>query len=216
MPRHVFRFSPDVRNSVKQHVEKAIRSVDPSHYKQEAAYCVALAHALQGTAYDGPDGSVTFRSTAISDRGKGAAEKWSGADLAVTADVSDGKQVVQKAILIQAKRGALEKLPPREVTRLRGQIEDMATLTRSPKVMDIPLKDQYGDPGIYSGRLYLDDKAPSRYSLADYVVRRILTTLDGDTRPDFVQSVQDSDLTRLKVTARTSVRYSVVTRTLVK
>jgi hypothetical protein len=37
---------------------------------------------LAGVAYEGPDGSVVFRATNVDSIGRGAAERWSGADLA--------------------------------------------------------------------------------------------------------------------------------------
>ena len=39
-------------------------------------------------------------------------------------------------------------------------------------------------------------------SLPDYFIRRILTTFDGDTRPEFVNGVQESSLEQLHVMAR--------------
>jgi hypothetical protein len=38
-------------------------------------------------------------------------------------------------------------------------------------------------------------------ALPDYFVRRLLTTLDGDTRPRFVAAVQESRLKQLRVLA---------------
>jgi hypothetical protein len=191
MPRHAFRFPPHVRSAVKRHVQIAVSSVDPRRYKQEHAYCAALARALEGIAYDSTDAKVEFRSTVVSDRGRGAAERWSGADLAITADVSDRIQEVRKAILIQAKRGALNDLPS-------------AQADRAPKVMEIPPDVVSNGPGIYSATVYSRGDRPVRYPLDDYIVRRVLTTLDGDTRPDFVSGVQDSDLTTLKVYAHSA------------
>lgn len=206
MPRHAFRFPSEVRDAVRQHVDRAVQRINPNRFKQEAAYCAALAQALEGVAYDGRAGRVEFRSTVIADRGRGAAEGWTGADLAITAEISDHEKMVTKAILIQAKRGVLEDLPPSELRRLNRQIRTMVRHTRSPKVMDIPFDEREGGPGIYSGKVVIGDKWPMRYSLSNYMVMRVLTTLDGDTRREFVDGVQDSDLTKLKVKARLEQR----------
>ena len=107
MAKHGFRFQPEVRDAVRRHVAAAVASIDPRRYRQEHAYSTALAHALEGVPYSGPHGRVEFKSTVVDDRGRGAAEKWSGADLAITANVSYGGQQVRKAILVQAKRGQL-------------------------------------------------------------------------------------------------------------
>lgn len=201
MPRHSFTFPPDVRNAVRRYVSRAVASVDPRRYNQEPAYSAALARALEGTAYEGPHGLVKFQSTVVNERGRGAAQKWSGVDLAITADVSDRKTHVQKAIIVQAKKGSLSDLSNAEARRLRRQIEDMRQLTKHPKVMDIPRRGSKADPGMYSGFVYNARGKPKRYSLADYFVQRVLTTLDGDTRQRFVHGVQDSRLTTLRVIA---------------
>ena len=54
---------------------------------------------------------------------------------------------------------------------------------------------------MLSGTRVLAGKASRGLPLADYVVARITTTLDGDTRRTFVDAVQDSRLTQLRVHA---------------
>ena len=202
MPRHAFSFPPDVQDAVRRHVSAAVSSVDPTRFRQEGPYTAALARALEGTAYHGPHGRVLFQSTVVDSDGPGAAERWSGADLAITAEVSDGKTYIRKAILVQAKRGDLTNLPKKERDRLRGQIEDMRKLTNAPKIMDIPAHGHTADPAMYSGIVFAAGDDPKRYRLADYFVQRFLTTLDGDTSSAFVDAVQDSGLTTLKVIAK--------------
>ena len=48
----------------------------------------------------------------------------------------------------------------------------------------------------------MEGKRYKSYELNDYFVRRILTTFDGDTRPDFVDAVQDSRLVKLELIAK--------------
>ena len=103
--RHAFRFPLHIREAVRLHVRRAIAEVDPARFNQEPAFAVALLARLQGTAYQGADGSVVFRTTNIDSIGPGAAERWSGADMAITADIREGDLGISKAILIQAKRG---------------------------------------------------------------------------------------------------------------
>jgi hypothetical protein len=195
-----------VRNAVRRYVENAVASIDPRRFNQEGAYIAALARQLEGIAYKGSDGTIEFQSTVVDDRGPNAAEKWSGADLAITAEISDRSVRVRKAILLQAKSGDLANLRGKEAERLREQIGRMRRLTRSPKIMDLP---RYGTgdstraaPGIYSGRAYEARGRPRRYRLGDYIIQRVLTTLDGDTRPHFVDGVEESRLSKLKVIAR--------------
>jgi hypothetical protein len=180
----------------------AIDRLNPRSFEQEPAYVAGLLALLQGRAYEGDDGSVTFEVANINSIAPGAAEVWSGADLAVTARIQQGEQSVSKAILAQAKRGGLEDLTPSVRRGLVEQIRKMRRLTRSPKVLLLPdLEDGRRVPEIRSGIRIMDGLPTSPISLPDYFVRRILTTLDGDTRPEFVRGAQESSLPHLRVLA---------------
>jgi hypothetical protein len=158
---------------------------------------------LEGTPYNGEDGSVVITATNVNSVGPGAAERWSGADFAITATITKGDLSIRKAILGQAKLGALTDLSARERERMVGQIVDMRNLTQSPKVMLIHEIDDRREPVMASGTMIARDLDTQELSLPDYFVRRILTTLDGDTRPDFVDGVEESSLQRLRVVATT-------------
>lgn len=88
----------------------AVEGVSPSRFEQEPAYTAALLGRLTGSVYHGPDGFVLFETTNVNSIGPGAAERWSGADFAITARIRQGSLAIDKAILAQAKRGALEDL----------------------------------------------------------------------------------------------------------
>jgi hypothetical protein len=200
--RHAFSFPPHIRDAVREHVRRAITELSPSRFVQEPAYTTALLARLEGTAYRGEDGSVEFKATNVNSIGRGAAEKWSGADFAITADIRKGDLQVTKAILAQAKLGGLEDLPDRERGRLVGQIREMRQLTRAPKVLLIREIDGRREPEVASGVRIVEQLHTEPLSLPDYFVRRILTTLDGDTRPAFVAGVQESSLSQLRVFAQ--------------
>lgn len=199
--RHAFRFPKHIRDAVKRHISNAIEQLSPQRFRQEPGYTAALAARIEGVAYEAEDGSVKFVSTIVDDRGRKSAESWAGADLAITATISDQTRTIQKAIMVQAKLGALSELEPRERSKLLGQVRDMKRLTRSPKVMELPTSNGRRCPRIISGNRLLDNGPYRSMALEDYVVARVLTTLDGDTRALFVSAVQDSSLTQLKVTA---------------
>jgi len=200
--RHSFKFPFKIRNALKNHIRNAIDSVEPSRFRQEPDYVAALAVKMQGVIYDGNDGFVEIRSTIADSYGKGSAERWTGIDLAITAYVSDKEKTVSKAIVFQAKIGGISHLKSDEKLRLHKQIMKMKRLTRSPKVMEIVRHGNKREPYILSGNKIAHGKKPMRYSLENYFVQRILTTLDGDTRPDFVSNVQDSRMTKLKIIAK--------------
>jgi hypothetical protein len=191
-----------VREAVKEHVSRAIEGLDPRGFRQEPAHVSALLGRLAGAAYDGPDGSVIITVTNIDSIGPGAAERWSGADLAITASISDGNELIRKAILSQAKLGAVATLEPGERERLDGQIKDMQRIVPNPKVLEIPADGLHRRPRMLSGNKVLDGDYTGGYDLPDYFVRRILTTFDGVTDPVIVEGVQDSNLRQLRLNAR--------------
>jgi|HubBroStandDraft_6_1064221.scaffolds.fasta_scaffold15281_3 hypothetical protein len=199
--RHAFSFPQQIREAVRAHVRRAINVVDPTRFRQEPDYVAALLARLSGIAYEGPDGFVEFKPPSVDSVGPNAAESWSGADLAITANIRRGEFSITKAILGQAKLGGLRDLPRREHGRLVEQIQDMRRLTRSPKVLLIRQMDGRREPEMASGVRIVEGKETTPLSLPDYFVRRVLTTLDGDTRPEFVRGVQDSSLQQLHVLA---------------
>jgi hypothetical protein len=176
--------------------------VSPERFQQEPAYTTALLSRLEGVAYEGADGSVVFKTTNVNSIGPGSAERWSGADFAITADVSRGEVRVTKAILAQAKLGEARELAVAERGRLVAQIQDMRRLTRSPKVLLVRELDGRREPLMASGALIAKYGEARTMSLPDYFVRRVLTTFDGDTRSEFVAGVQESSLKQLRVFAR--------------
>jgi len=199
--RHAFSFPEHIRGALKNHIEKAVSGIDMKRYHQEPAYTAALARSLEGTVYQGEDGYVKIESTIVSDRGPLAAESWSGADLVITASISDRNQNIRKAILVQSKIGSINELSPNRISELKEQVRKMKKFTNSVKVMEIPQENGRRRPRIISGQRILASEPYTGYDLSDYFVRRIVTTLDGDTRPKFVEAAQDSRLTQLRVLA---------------
>ena len=115
----------------------------------------ALLGWLAGSVYEGPDASVVITVTNINSIGTGAAERWSGADLAITASISAGGEPLRKAILSQAKLGAVEDLEPKELERLADQIRDMHSRYEGGGT-------RTHDLGIKSPLLYQLSYAPDR------------------------------------------------------
>jgi len=164
MPRHVFSFPIDVRNAVRSYVNNRVQNINPRRYRQEPDYVPVLVHSLEGIAYEGNHGFVEFKGTVFDSLGRGSAENRSGADFAITANISDGVTNISKAIIFQASRV----------------------------------------PSVVSGNAIVAGNEYKNTPLGDYFVRRVLTTLDGDTRDDFVDLVKDSSLPQLRVIAKKS------------
>lgn len=207
MPKHAFKFPRAVVEAVRSHVEDAIRRVPPERFRQEATYTAALANQLQGVAYNGEHGSVVFESTIVNDRGANSAESRYGADMAITATVTDGRAFVRKAILIQAKLGRIEELTPAQREKLEEQIHDMKQLVDAPKVMEIPAENDERHPAMISGNRILEGDNYVSTPLADYFVTRVTTTLDGTTDQSVVDVVQDSSLPRAHMVARLQRKF---------
>jgi hypothetical protein len=199
--RHAFSFPEHIRRALKNHIEKAVSEIDMNRYFQEPVYTTVLATKLAGVVYEQNDGYIKIESTVVNAQGRGAAEKWSGADLAITANISNGHRRIRKAILVQSKLGGINELKPSRMSDLQDQIWKMRQLTNSAKVMEIPEVNGQRRPRIISGQRILVGEPYRSYELSDYFVSRILTTLDGDTHQEFVDRVQDSGLTELRVIA---------------
>lgn len=191
--------------SVKRYVAAKIGGVDPRRFGQESQYCSAVALSLTGIAYEGNEGFVRFDGTAFDDRGPKSAESLFGADLAITAATSNNRDHIDKAILAQAKLGSIEELSPSDLEDLKEQVRKMKKATPSPKVMEIIEIGTLRQPRMLSGTNVLNDRDYVSEELGDYMVRRVLTTLDGNTKPGFVVAVQDSSLAKLRVTARSTL-----------
>lgn len=197
--RHAFSFPLEVRNAVRAFVDEAVNKVSGKSFRQEPSYVAALMGRLVGIAYEGPYGFVELKPVIVDSQ---TTEPWFGADFAITADIRSGELAVQKAIVAQAKRGSLAELPKGERERLIGQVRQMRNYTRSPKVMLIPESDGERRPAMISGVRLVGGFGSKPVGLSDYFVRRVLPTLDGDTRPGFVEAVQESRLTQVRVLAR--------------
>ena len=207
--RHAFSFHPDVRDAVRRHVHGAYAGLPTGSFEQEPVWVAGFAERLHGRAYEGPHGRVDFESAVIDDYGPGSTENRFGADLAITATISDEVgPAIRNAILLQAKLGRLSSLPPAEAARLANQIRTMQQLTRAPKVLEIPTEDGDHRPYVLSGILMAARRPTQALRVEDYFTRRVLPTLDGDTRESFVDAVRESALTRVHVRAIRTVPRS--------
>jgi hypothetical protein len=178
-----------------------VGALDEAHFRQEPAYAAALIGRLVGVVYEDDDALVSFSATSITSIGPTSAERWAGADFAITATVRQGTGAIRKAILTQVKLGGLDELPRAEAERMIAQVWDMRRLTRSPKVMVVPTVNGAREPRMLSGVRLSEGHSSPGQSLPQYFVARVLTTLDGDTRPYFVDAVQDGSLADLRVYA---------------
>jgi hypothetical protein len=203
--KHAFRFPLAARKTLKNHITRAIDSVDPNSFHQEPIYVAALAKSLDGVIYDQEDAFIEIKSTIVDSIGPKSAEKWSGADLAITATIMNNQQKVAKAILIQSKLGRIEEMSPSKKTKLIEQITNMKNLTRSPKVMVIINRGDHRSVKIISGNKIKSVKPYKSFDLSDYFTMRILTTFDGDTRQHFITGVKDHTLQQLHIYARTNL-----------
>ena len=202
MPKHAFKFPREVGTAIRLHVYNAIKDLSPERYRQEPNYTAALLGRLEGIAYEGIHGKVVFSATVFDDRGPNSAESKYGADHAITAKISDGTTTIRKAILVQAKLGYINELSNQGIERLKMQIKKMKLIVPSPKVMEIPVSDGMRLPAMISGNRIL--KGSEEYfalPLPEYFAARVVTTLDGCTKPDVVAAVQDSKLSRLNMDA---------------
>jgi|SRR5699024_1503603 len=191
--RHSFKFPIHIREIVKDHINKAIDKTDPKRYNQESPYISALLAKLEGKIYEDKDYYIEIITTVMDDRGKNSAEHRSGADFSITAKISDKEKNIEKAILVQAKMDDKQL----KGKLLKEQISKMRKITKSPKVLVINPIGERRDPYVCSGNKIFKNEEFSREKLANYFTKRVMTTFDGDTRKEFVEKIQNSNLPNL-------------------
>lgn len=203
MPRHTFVFPNEIKRRVAQHVRSAIVHTDIQRFSQEPAYVAALLAKLDGFQYEDEHGHVRFTATVFDAIAPNSSERLFGADCAITAQIRGPGVEIVKVIPFQAKKGEIARMGTRESKRLRQQLRMMKEIMRirSPKILEIVEHGGNAVPRVVSGNKYLSGGSYLQMSLADYFVARVLTTLDGDTRPRIVEAFQDSRLSQLRVEA---------------
>ncbi|MFA5858677.1 MAG: hypothetical protein WC955_06390 [Elusimicrobiota bacterium] len=199
--RCFFRWDDKLVAEVKKHIRKAVSGVNAQRYFQESNYTSAIIARLDGTAYEGEFGNVTFRGTMVSGTGRKCAEKKYGADFAITAELTHiNRETRKKVILGQAKKGEVEKLRKSEKERLKGQITKMKDIVSSPVVLETPSKGT-DMPTICSGNKVLNNSKYKRIPLDDFIVDRVMTCFHGNTNKKIVTAVEDSQLSTLSIIA---------------
>ena len=101
--KHGFSFPKPARDALRVHVRLALAKIEHQRFFYEPSYTAALANQLEGVVYDENECYIKIKSTDVDHQGHGAAEKWSGADMAITAIISNNEHKIEKAILIQEK-----------------------------------------------------------------------------------------------------------------
>lgn len=196
------KLHPEVKDALARHIAAAIDRIDPSRYAQEPNYMAALIGKLDGVVYLGKLGRLELQGTVVNDRGPGAAENKAGADFAIIANVqgADGT-TTNKAVLGQAKRGAVEELGGAEVGRLAAQIAQMRARTRHYVIVETPV--QLGSTvSVLRSKPRTEDALYTDETLTDYLEKLVVCT-HGDRRTSFVSAVKDSKLSTLRVSYRT-------------
>lgn len=198
---HPIHFPNETKRRLSSALNDAVRKVDFSNYGYEPNFTPALVQQLHGFEFDDGVVKITFEGVAVVSMVKGSAEKWSGADMSIVANIAEPNgEVVKKGTLIQSKVGKVERLNDRESHRLIEQIKDMQALTEHPKVLEI-FPDNHCVT-IVSGAGFLEGRRLQHPTFGDWIARRVLPTFDGDKDPSFVKGVLDARLSSLRIHAR--------------
>ncbi|MBL9153760.1 MAG: hypothetical protein JNK37_14800 [Verrucomicrobiales bacterium] len=183
---------------LEDQLAKRIRELDFRRYGSEPNYNPALVTKLDGFSFSGSNFSVSLSGSTMTNDKHGS-EPPSGADLAISADIHQGKESKRKAVLVQCKRRSLLR-NSKERERLIGQIEKMERITKHPKVLVIE-EYQGAIPSIQSGSTILKGSHPREFALSSWLARRFIRTFDGDTRKHVYEAAQSADLDRIWVKA---------------
>jgi len=198
MPRHTFKFSPEFQERLKRDIRHAFVDIDPARFRQEPNYTSAILGRLHGIEVRSDYGEYArIQATDIDDRGANSAEYRYGADFAITATVTDPQRTIRKAILVQVKGLPIDELSPSVMTDLKEQIGKMKKVVDSPKVAGIRKEEGKAMLEISSGNRVLNGETYSKTDFPEYFNQRVITTLDGTTKSEVVDALQESDLKKL-------------------
>lgn len=184
---------------LENQLAKRMRELDFSRYGSEPNYNPALVAKLDGFSFTGENFSVSLSGSTMTSNNQHGSEPASGADLAISADIHQGQESKQKAVLVQCKRRSLLRNTT-ERDRLLGQIKKMKEISRHPKVLVI---DEYRGaiPSIQSGTTLLEGGYPRDFALNAWLARKFIRTFDGDTRKHVYEAAQSADLNKIWVKA---------------
>jgi len=200
MPKHSFKYSKEFLSELKAKIRNAFFDLEPERFGQEPKYTSALLGRLHGIEVHSKYGEYAkIEATDIDDRGKNSAEYRYGADFAITATVGDSTQRVRKAILVQVKNQPIDTLIPSALTGLKDQIRKMKKVVFSPKVAGIRRNTGSAMLEVSSGNKVLHGEKYSKSDFPEYFNQRVITTLDGTTDKNIVDSLQESHLRKLDV-----------------
>lgn len=194
-------YRTEILKEVNTYVINALSRLDRQRYAQESAFVDAFLGRLDGKINFGKNnGLIDLQSTIVADRGPGAAEHKFGADFAILFKSSGGLQNIKKAIIAQAKNGAVEQLSSAEKARLTTQCKKMAEVTQHYFVLEAPIK-SYAIPTIRIGSSQNKLWSSAQVPFDEYIVDNIISCKHGDRRDQFIHAVGESKLSTLKINA---------------
>jgi hypothetical protein len=180
------------RCRLEERLERELRKLDFRSLGNEPNYNPALVQVLKGFEYTGANFSLSIGGAPTDSY---TAEKPTGADMAIYADIRSGADLKQKAVLIQAKRISRWRKPA-EYSRLLDQIREMKRFTPHPKVLLIDDK-KGGLPIIKSAAGILSGDATQDITLSSWLARRFVRTFDGDLNPTIYEAAHSPELDRI-------------------
>ena len=200
MPKHSFKYSKEFLSELKSKIRNAFSVLEPERFGQEPKYTSAILGRLHGIEVVSKYGEYArIKATDIDDRGRNSAEHRYGADFAITATVGDSNQKVRKAILVQVKNQPIDTLTPNALEGLKKQVRKMKKVVYSPKVAGIRRNTGRAMLEVSSGNRVLQGEKYSKSDFPEYFNQRVITTLDGTTDKNIVDSLQESHLRILDV-----------------
>jgi hypothetical protein len=216
--------------ALARHVTRVVERLDPARYRQEPAYVAALFARLDEVVYRGRNLTLEIRSTVVDDRAPNSAESVWGADFGIVAAIHTREEVLEKAVLGQAKRGHIPNLPPAEAANFRRQVSKMSRATHATVGLEVPTRTGIGPSVrmVEESHVFGDGWAVQstgnngKYEVAlapkvsgepavlvwpampleEYIYSRMLKCLHGDRNEGLLKGLASSSLTALRIEAR--------------
>ena len=200
MYRRYYKWPEHVKLAVIKYIRDRTNTVTVRRFGQEHDYLSGILANLIGTVIDDGTYYISINTVRTSSSGPNSAESIYGADFSMIIEIHWEDDFVIKGIIGQSKKGYVTDLSKRDKQQLKNQLKKMRQLTSAPKIVELPT-DNTETIYVLSGKQYLRDNPNiERLSLSSYFIRQILTCIEGDTNPEFIQKVSEGTF-GLKVNA---------------
>jgi hypothetical protein len=190
--RHYAEFDAELVNCLKRKLRKAVEGTPAD--LDEDQFVSALIRVVKDIECETPSGYVKLGGSAFKFRGRGSPDFKYGIDFSITAEISNANDLlpVRKTILFQAKKGDISRLKGEGKENLEDQCRKMLGQQPGPKILEILEEAAIPKLRVISASGYLKGKHLQKPDFIDYMINKVLPTIDGDRRPKLYEKARNA------------------------